>query len=146
VPPISVVLAADKGRYIEGLVAFREGRENDWLRTFALASTRAAELAAAYLIEVQQLQESWRERLAVQGTRADSVAWQIIDLLPGHPIVSIPVVVEALGRTKAAVNRAIGRLVGAGVLVPLSTGKRNRQWEAVGLLDLSAEFDSLPAR
>ena len=146
VPPISVVLAADKGRYIEGLVAFREGRENDWLRTFALASTRAAELAAAYLIEVQQLQESWRERLAVQGTRADSVAWQIIDLLPGHPIVSIPVVVEALGRTKAAVNRAIGHLVGAGVLVPLSTGKRNRQWEAVGLLDLSAEFDSLPAR
>jgi len=146
VPPISVVLAADKGRYIEGLVAFREGAENEWLETFARASTRAAELAASYLVDVQRLQTSWRERLGEQGTRADSVAWQIIDLLPGHPIVSIPVLVEALGRTKAAVNRAIGALVGAHVLVPLRESKRNRQWEAVGLLDLVAELDSIPAR
>ena len=47
VPPISVVLAADKARYLAGLVDFREGRENDWLRSFAAAAARAAELAAA---------------------------------------------------------------------------------------------------
>jgi len=146
VPPISVVLAADKSRYIEGLVAFREGREDEWLETFALASTRAAELAASYLVEVQKLQDVWRESLTAQGIRADSVAWPIIDLLPAHPIISGPVVGAALSRTKMAVNRAIAQLVAAGVLTPLSESKRNRQWEAVGLLDLSAELETLGPR
>ena len=146
VPPISVVLAADKPRYIEGLVAFREGREDEWLEIFAHASTRAAELAASYLVEVQKLQDVWRKSLAAQGTRSDSVAWSIIDLLPAHPIVSGPVIGAALGRTKMAVNRAIAHLVAAGVLSPLSESARNRQWEAVGLLDLSADLDTLGPR
>lgn len=63
VPPISVVLAADKGRYSEGLVAFREGRENEWLETFSVAAARAAELAASYLMQVQHVQGEWKERL-----------------------------------------------------------------------------------
>lgn len=143
---LSVVLAADKSRYIEGLVAFREGREDEWLETFALASTRAAQLAASYLVEVQKLRDVWRERLTAQGVRADSAAWLIIDLLPAHPIISGPVVGDAVGRTKMAVNRAIAQLVAAGVLAPLSESKRNRQWEAVGLLDLAADLETLGPR
>jgi Fic family protein len=143
VPLISVVLAADKSRYIAGLVAFREGRENEWLESFAVAAARAAELAASYLAQVRELQAVWRERLATLGTRADAAAWRVIDVLPGHPIISTPVAVEATGRTKPAVQQGIDQLVRAGVLLPLSGGKRNRQWEADGLLDLSADVDSL---
>ena len=29
------------------------------------------------------------------------------------------------------------------VLIPPSSGKRNRRWEAAGLLDLSADFDNI---
>jgi Fic family protein len=146
VPPISIVLAADKGRYIEGLIAFREGRENEWLETFAVAAARAGELAASFLIQVQELQATWREQLAGVGVRSDAAAWRIIDVLPGHPVISIPVAVAATGRAKAAVQQAVEMLVKAGVLLPLSTGKRNRQWEAAGLLDLSAPFETLGPR
>jgi len=146
VPPISVVLAADKGRYIEGLIAFREGRENEWLETFAVAAARAAELAASYLIQVRELQATWREQLAAVGVRSDAAAWRIIDVLPAHPIISTPVAVEAIGRTKAVVHQAVEQLVEAGVLLPLSSGKRNRQWEAAGLFDLSADFEALGPR
>ena len=141
VPPISVVLAADKRRYIAGLVAFREGRENEWLESFAVAAARAAEFAASYLAKVQDLQAAWRERLATLGVRGDAAAWRVIDVLPGHPIISTPVAVEAIGRTKPAAQQGIDQLVRAGVLLPLSGGKRNRQWEADGLLDLSADVD-----
>jgi len=146
VPPISVVLAADKDGYINGLTDFRAGRENAWLRSFAFAAARAAELAAGYLLRVQELQEEWRRALTPAGVRSDAAAWRLIDVLPGHPIISQPVAAEATGRTRPAIQQAIDQLVEVGVLLALTTGKRNRQWEAAGLLDLSAEFKTLSAR
>jgi Fic family protein len=143
VPPISVVLAANKETYIAGLVAFREGRENEWLSIFASAALRAAELAAAYVVRVQELQELWRERLRALGVRSDAAAWRVINVLPGHPIISVPVAVAATGRAKSAVQQAVEQLVHAGVLEALSTGKRNRQWEAIGLLALSEDLETL---
>lgn len=143
VPPISVVLAANTPRYIAGLVAFREDGENEWLRIFAEAAARAAELASTYLVRVQELQGLWRHRLGAVGVRSDAAAWRVIDVLPGHPIISVPVGVTATGRAKAAVQQAVEQLVQAGVLEPLSTAKRNRQWEAIGLLALSEDFETL---
>jgi Fic family protein len=143
VPPISVALGADKAAYIAGLVAFREGQENEWIALFARAAARAAELASTYLVRVQQLQELWRERLGARGVRSDAAAWRVIDVLPGHPIISVPVAVSATGRAKAAVQQAVEHLVQAGVLEPLSSGKRNRQWEAIGLLELADDFEGL---
>ena len=140
VPPISVVLASDKRRYISGLEAFREGRENEWLENFAVSAARAAELAANYLGEVEALQEEWRSKLAPLGVRADAAAWAIIDALPGHPIISVPVAEAAIRRSRPAAAHGVDQLVEAGVLVPLSSGRRNRQWEAEGLLDLIAAF------
>ena len=51
-------------------------------------------------------------------------------------------------RAKGRIYEAIAQLVGAGVLVPLSEGKRNRWWEAAGLLDLIARLEAgqSPAR
>ena len=146
VPPISIVLAADKQRYVEGLVAFRLGEENAWLQIFAEATARAAELAAAYLVRVQELQQTWRDQLAPRGLRSDSATWLIIDVLPAHPIISVPVAAEATGRSRPVVGQAVDQLVDAGVLVPLTSGKRNRQWEAVGLLELAAEFEEIGPR
>lgn len=143
VPPISVVLAANTPRYIAGLVAFREDRENQWLGIFAESAARAAQLASTYLMRVQELQDLWRERLGAHGVRSDAAAWRIIDVLPGHPVISVPVAVEATGRARAAVQQAVEQLVQAGVVEPLSSGKRNRQWEAIGLLALSEDFETL---
>ena len=143
VPPISVVLAGQKGRYIEGLTWYREGRVTEWVERFSAAATMAAKLATRYVGEVQVLQASWHERLAeAAGPRSDAAAWAIIDVLPAHPVISVPIAVTATGRTRPAVNQGMEQLAVARVLAPITAKQRNRSWEAVGLLDLLPGIES----
>ncbi len=138
VPPVSVALAAARSRYIDALTTFRGDRVEPWLEHFAAATARAARLASAYVDAVRRLQESWREQLTASGSapRAGAAAWAIIDVLPAHPVITGPVATAATGKVKTAVYAGIEQLVAAGVLLPLSTSRRNRAWEVVGLLEL----------
>jgi Fic family protein len=137
VPPISVVLEASKSTYIAGLTRFRDDDIDGWITDFASAAAQAAHLADAYLSAVEDLQSQWREQLRTTvDPRADSAAWRIIDALPAHPVITLPVAVAAVARTKAVVNQALAHLEHAGVLLRLSQSERNRTWEAAGLLDL----------
>lgn len=144
VPPISVVLATARERYIEGLTGFRADRVPEWVEQFAAAARSAAKLATAYLEQVQKLNESWRRKLATRPAppRADAAAWRVIDILPTHPIITAPVAAAAAGRSKPQVYEALVQLQAAGVLIPLSNSQRNRSWEAVGLLDLLEGLES----
>jgi len=143
VPPISVVLAADKDRYIDGLTQFREGDVEGWLERFAWASARAAGLAEQYVGAVQELQDRWRNQLREHtNLRRDAAAWAVIDELPGHPVITLPVATAVTGRSKSSTAVAIDQLTEAGILVPLSASKRNRAWEGAGLLDLLAGLES----
>jgi len=137
VPPVSVILAREKARYIEGLTLFREDRIPEWLETFAVAARRAADLARRYAARVVDLQQGWRAKLtAASSPRADAAAWAIIDVLPAHPVATVPVAVAATKRTKPAVTNGIDELERAGVLHRLGESTRNRGWEADGLLEL----------
>lgn len=143
VPPISIVLASSKERYVRGLSNFREGDFTDWLTTFALAAAQSANLASVYLGEVEMLQKEWRAALgAAANPRADAAAWKIIDSLPAHPMITVAVAVAVVGRTKAAVSEAMSQLELAGVLIRESQGQRNRTWEAKGLLNLLSDLES----
>lgn len=142
VPPISVVLATQRERYIAGLTSYRAGSLDDWLEGFAVATARAAQLASAYVAAVERLMQDWRERLAeAAAPRSDAAAWAIIDVLPAHPVITAPVAAAVTGRAKSAVHQAIAALESAGVLEPLSQSKRNRSWEAAGLLDLLSALE-----
>ena len=142
VPPISVVLAAHKDRYLRGLAAFREDRLAEWIEQFAAATSQAARLAQHYAGRVADLQERWREQVRQRSAvRADAAAWGLIDTLPAHPIITIPVAVAATGRTRPAVANAVRELEAAGVLVALSQAARSRSWEAAGLLELIVELE-----
>ena len=138
VPPISVVLARGRSRYIHGLTRFRGDDVTDWIEYFAAATTEAARLAKAYVDAVQERTAQWKALLAAtpNAPRADAAAWAIIDVLPAHPMITAPVAAVATGRAKAAIYQALKQLEQAEVLLPLSTGKRNQSWEATGLLDL----------
>ena len=143
VPPISVVLAGDKGSYIAGLDAYARGDVDDWLTTFAAAMAQSAGLASSYLARVEALQDQWRAMLrATANPRADSVAWALVEVMPAHPMISVPVAVAATGRTKAVVNEALLQLESAGAVTRASHGQRNRTWEATGLLDLLADLEA----
>ncbi|MEX0952669.1 MAG: Fic family protein [Nitriliruptoraceae bacterium] len=142
VPPISVVFARDRDRYVEGLTAYRNGDVDGWVEHFATSARRAADLAASYLGQVADLTERWRSMLvAAANPRSDAAAWAIIDVLPGHPVITAAVAGVATGRARAAVHNALEQLAGAGVLVPVAGGLRNRSWEAAGLLDLITQLE-----
>jgi Fic family protein len=137
VPPISVVLARDRDRYIESLTRFRKGDEAHWFEQFAVAAARAADLAREYLEKVVALQLRWREQLTNSANpRSNAAAWALIDVLPAHPVITAGVAAAVTGRSRPAVDQAIRQLVEAGALSPLSEAARNRSWEVVGLLDL----------
>ena len=145
VPPISVILAKSKDRYISGLTAFREpAGEVEWVKQFAGATTSAANLARSYLYAIQDLVEEWRTKLTLAvKPRADSVAWKIISELPAHPMISGPIAEAATGVSRPQVNIAIEQLQEAGVLAPMTPlAKKNRWWEPVGLLDLLARLET----
>jgi Fic family protein len=143
-PPVSVVFAGARNRYIEGLTGFRGDDVSGWIAQFADAMLVAAGLARAYVHEVRRLQQSWRDRLQSTGTttRSDAAAWAIIDMLPAHPIISAPVAAAITGRAKARVYEALESLTTARVLLPLSAGRRNQSWEAQGLLDIIANLEA----
>lgn len=138
VPPISLVLAAARQRYLDGLTRFRADGVAEWIEQFAGAAARAARLASQYLDEVGRLADTWRRKLAASpdAPRLDATAWKIIDILPAHPIITAPVAAATTARSKPQVYQALGQLETAGVLQPLSASHRNRAWEAAGLLDL----------
>ncbi|MEO5818538.1 MAG: Fic family protein [Gemmatimonadaceae bacterium] len=142
-PPISVVFAGARQRYIAGLTSFRGDEVQQWIEYFAGVTTRASRLAQWYLDAVRALQADWRSMLAENAApRAGAAAWAVIDVLPAHPMLSAPVAVAATGRAKAAVYQALDQLEQAGVLVPVSASRRNRVWEAHGLLDLVEHMES----
>jgi Fic family protein len=144
VPPISVILARSKDRYIRGLTQFREeDGAARWIEQFAEATASAANLARVYLVAVQELAAEWREKLSSSvDPRSDSVAWSLIDILPAHPMITGPVAEAATGASKPSVYNAIKALITAGVLIPLSEGKRNQSWEAQGLLQLLGRLEA----
>ena len=143
-PPISVVFAGARGRYIAGLERFRGDDVDEWIRHFAAATVKAARLARAYIDAVRALQERWREQLRAVGNapRSDAAAWAIIDLLPAHPMISAPVAAAVTNRAKGRVYEGIDQLVSASVLLPLTSGRRNRWWEANGLLELVGRLEA----
>lgn len=144
VPPISVVLAANRERYIAGLTGFRGDRALEWIEHFAAAAASAAHLAKSYLDEVRALGGRWRERLAASGhaPRADAAAWAILEILAAHPIITAAVAAVATGRSKPAIYQALQQLESGGVLLALSKNRYNQAWEAEGLLELLSRLES----
>ncbi len=138
VPPISVVLAGNKDRYIAGLTAFREDGIHRWIEYFAASTVTAANLASEYLQAVAELMEDWRAALSTLPSppRSDAAAWAILDVLPAHPIITAPVAAAATGRAKPRIYQGLETLEGAGVLLPLTEQRRNQSWEAKGLFTL----------
>ena len=149
VPPVSLVLATWSRRYIGGLNAFRytgladsaDGREslNQWLATFAAACRRSLLDAGGYESRVLEIVEGWRTALGP--VRAGSAVERLLTVLPAAPIITVGSAAELIGRSFEATNQAVSRLVEAGVLRPVTVGRRNRAFEAAELVDAFAGLE-----
>lgn len=140
VPPVSIILAARPTSYVQGLIDFREGRLSAWLESFAGACVVAAESAGRLAEDVLALREDWLRRTG--RLRRDSAAAKIIDLLPAQPVLSAPTVRVAIGTSQQQALVGLKMLSDAGVLRQISEGTYDRQFAAVELLDLVAEYEN----
>jgi Fic family protein len=138
-PPISIVLGADKDSYVSGLEGFRAGAVDDWVAYFARATELAALSSREFSEEVGALQEDWR--VLLQPVRADSAALALVDLLPRHPIVTAAAAEGEIARSRRATITGLERLADVGVLTRHRNQKKGDSWESKELFSLLEEFE-----
>lgn len=140
VPPVSVVLATNGSRYVEGLTAFRSGDVDGWTVFFARALADSAAASRDLGERLSDLKAAWVEAVR---PRARSGVEKLISGLAGHPVLSVRTAREVTGASFQATNQAIARLENAGVLRPVrGDWRRNRLWESPEILSLLDEFEA----
>jgi len=140
VPPISIVLGADKDSYIAGLADFRADEVDRWVGQFALAVEKSAFEARGFSAEVAQLQSDWIER--AEPMRADAAARAIIACLPSYPVVTGAIAERITGRSRVAANKGLEHLAQAGVLTRRRNQRKGDSWEAKELFVLLSGFEA----
>jgi Fic family protein len=138
VPPISLVLAARRERYIDGLTTFQRGNLDAWGAFFAEATRLSAQRAEAFAESVASLQQRWREQIKA---RSDAAVWTLIDHLPAHPILDAQTAKQLSGKSFQTASTALDTLERADILVRRDNRKRGRSWEAPQLIDLVRELE-----
>ena len=153
-PPVSARIAADIGGYSSGLVLFRMGDHNAWIRSFADVVAAAGRVQHDLVSAVEVLQRGWREQLAApragqRRMRGDAAAWRVVELLPRHLLLTAPLIAELLEIPRKSAAAALRQLSLAGVLVEWGTlpgeGRPSRLYvspEVLGLVGASSAHPS----
>ena len=148
-PPISLVLATWSRDYVNGLTATRrvgppDSHEavdglNQWIGVFAAACGRAVEDAIEFEGRIAHIQTEWRSALGP--VRRKSAVDLLIATLPGAPILTVKGASQLIGRSFERTNEAMARLQAAGVIRPVTVGRRNRAFEARAVIDAFADLE-----
>lgn len=153
-PPISLVLATDKARYINNLAAFRcddakcegteekvamlRGRISDWVEYFANAVLLACERAQGFERNIADIQAQWRGRRAI---RKNSAADVLVEVLPGSPVVSVLSAARLTGRSTQAARLALKQLEDMGILVQNAKNRKSNIYVAQEILDAFTAYE-----
>jgi Fic family protein len=148
VPPISLALATQAKRYVNGLNRFRyDGAPDgeaardglrDWLDVFLTATRRATADASELDRRLRDLEAGWRAKLR---PRRDSAADRLLPQLIAYPVVTVDDVRGLTGASRAAAFNAIGSCAGAGVLREISGQQRYRLFEAGEVFDVLTGYE-----
>lgn len=139
-PPVSLVLGANKDAYISGLEGFRRGEVDGWVGQFAAAVETAAEQAREFSRTVAELQARWRDELG--RVRSDAAVLPLIELLPKFPVITAAVAAREIGRSRPVTIEALGRLESIGALTRRRNQRKGDSWEAKGLFRLLDKFEA----
>lgn len=151
--PISSSLAMRRVEYVDALsrshVACgmtdpeRSAALGPWLKLMAESVINAASYAQRILAHLSDVRDRWRAQAAASGLRKSSAALRLIELLPRHPVLTTPHVMDLLGAKKHTALRSLNTLQRAGILVQRSAGRRNRVFEAEAIMDACASLASV---
>ncbi len=139
VPPVSLVLATDRERYISNLMEYRTDGDdqrnaavNGWVEYFANATALACERAVEFETRLADIRAGWLKRTSF---RAGSAGKLLIDLLPGTPALSIRTAQELTGRSYPAARSAVLALSEAGILQQNSKNRKSGIYVAREVID-----------
>lgn len=139
VPPISLVLAAEKRNYIAGFAAFSSGDVSSWCEAFAAATERAVGEAQRMSLEIEERQAAWLDRLG--NPRKDASVRRLVRELPAQPVIDVAAGRRLTGTSHVAVQAALRQLEEAGVLQRLDERSWGRVWECGELFELVESFE-----
>ena len=120
VPPVSLVLATDRDRYIANLVAYRTDEDDpsspglddaasDWVEYFCSALVEACRRADGFERTLEGVLGAWRERVR---PRSGSAADLLLGALVDEPVVSVATAARMVGRSREAARLGRGEARG----------------------------------
>lgn len=137
VPPVSLVLATDKERYIANLAAYRFDEDkveaswlqctNGWIEYFSDAMIEAVERAGLFEELMRDVERAWRSSVAV---RSGSVMDVLLGKLIDNPVISIESAQRLTGKTYESARVVIAQLVDAGILTQNARNKKSNLFVA----------------
>lgn len=147
-PPISLVLATDKERYISNLTSFRTddaspGRPtreaiSDWVEYFARMASEACSRAQQFESSLAGIQSAWVEQAR---PRANSAAAILISRLIGNPVVSIESAAKLAERSYEAARNAIASLTKAGILTQNAKNRKSNLYVANDVVEAFTRYE-----
>jgi Fic family protein len=133
---LSVSFKRHRQEYYERLSAVRtDGDWEGWTRFFLDCVTEAADDGVAAAQRLFSLTS--KNRLALSAHPAATVpAIRLLELLPAHPMVTLPMAVKLLGVSKPTAIKALDALQQAGILRETTGKKRDRVYGYYGYLQV----------
>lgn len=141
--PVSAGLLHNTGRYFDALGAYRSGDTAPIVRAIAEASFAAVHNGRILVGDLETVQLEWRDRVRA---RRDSAAHRLVSILLRQPVIDSAAAATELGISTVNAQVAINRLVDAGILTQISSGRRNRIWLAKDVVRVLDEFGTRAKR
>lgn len=141
---LSLFFKRHRAEYYRRLSAVRtEGDWEGWTNFFLEGVATIADEAVAAARDLFQLVSMDRDRV-LTSERASVMAARLLELLPSHPIVTIPKVVELLDTTKPTASKAVSVLEEIQILDETTGRQRDRVFSYRAYLELlKAETEPL---
>lgn len=132
---LSAYFERQRQHYYDLLLAVSErGEWHNWTLFFLEGVAQQARDANARAMQLQNLQQAWRQRLVEE--RAAASLLRLADGLFDAPIMTVPQAQQMLGATYNTARAAVGKLVSAGILQPLPQPSYGKAYVAADVLKI----------
>jgi len=134
-PPVSVAIAADVAGYSSGLVLFRMGDHQRWIKWFADAVASGSRAQRELISNVKSMKLKWHDRLVAgnRKIRSDAAVFSALNLLSRHLVLTSAILSENLDISRKASLATLHRLVQVGILTEQGTVSRQRSGQPAAL-------------
>jgi len=141
---LSLAFKRHRARYYQSLLEVRtKGDWEGWIEFFLHCVRETAVDGVKSAKRIFSLINGDRRKL-LEHSDATVTAMRLFDILPEHPIVTLPSAVEMMETTKPTAGKAIGALIKAGILRETTGRRRDRAYAYGEYLEvLSEETDAI---